>query len=322
MAESLGSGAYGTAFLVNGYVLKLQKIYAKERKRDIKYVHWREIDTMSNLYKNNILAHHMPRLISHKIDNKKVKYIHPNCNNIPSSMQRDIQRRNESPYTFCIKMSYVGKRIGSSRNLSQKSRSSMMIQILNFLYEMNSMGYSHNDIHWDNILRAEKPCKVKIGYNKYMEFPETFSLIDFGISDHAKISGKRAVQRACSYQDVAYLYLNLLLEGHWSDIYPSYINNDVHPIIEVAQNFGFIKSSIIRDCPSLHRDLEDLIDNGGDTYDKLVTASIMLCYASTDKRFKKIFNKVGNIPGLRNIRHIYSRESHINSWINEYNKHI
>lgn len=318
MATSLGSGAYGTAFLVDGNVLKLQKIYAKERKCDLKYVHWREIDVMKNLYGDPILAPYMPKLLDYKIDYGKVKYVHPVCKNIPTTMQRDIERRNESPYTFCIKMNYVGKRVESAEALSPKSRAIMMVQMLNFIYQMNSKGYSHNDIHWDNILRADKPCRVKLGHNNYIDFPETFSLIDFGVADHAKISGKIAVQKACSHQDVAYLYLNILLERHWDDIYPSYINNDMHPIIEAAQRVKFATSKLIKDCPSLRRDVRDLVDHGGDTYDKLVTASVMLCYASFDKRFKKIFKNASIQECIKNIKYIYSREDHITAWVEEY----
>lgn len=315
MAKILGSGAYGTAYLIDGYVIKLQKIFAKEKKRNMKYPHWREIDAMEVLSKDDIIAKHIPELIAYKTDSK-LPYIHPKMDNLPSKMQREIELRNQSPFTFAIKMSYVGQPISDFSALSQKSIITMMLQLITLLYDINSKGYSHNDIHPHNILRAAKPCNLTI-LGETVSFDETYYIIDFGLCDNPKISGSYGAQKANSHQDIAYLYMNILLENRWDKIYASYIRES-HPIINIAKECNSAQKRLELIQPSLKADIDKMMSDTEGDYYQLVTAAILLCYTRTGK-FKKQY-KPNHFIGIENIIHIHHKNEHLQSWLKLYHK--
>lgn len=190
--KKIGKGMHGTTFLVsynnNKYALKIQNIMSNYyRNQNV----FREI----NLYKyinnldNNYLKLFFTKLYGYEIYN--------NCEH-KQERKNSIEKQryfNIDNTKLCIKflMEFKGTEtlhnffIKNKNKLTEKQIYSFCIQVCNIIYILYLGGYSHNDLHLNNImiqktnLKFFNFMKYKIPYEGYQ-----LSAIDYGKNIHKK----------------------------------------------------------------------------------------------------------------------------------------
>ena len=198
--KKLGSGTFGTSYLVKTikdnkkYVLKTQKIFysdkkLKEKVRDYKEQIWREIDLHEfiNKIKDTNDQSFFTKLYDYKIFN--------NCDNTQiNELFTHIpyfKKLNESKWCIKYLLEYKEgitlKDFLLKNTLSEKQIYSILLQLCKIILILYNGGYSHSDLHLDNII-------INNTKNKYFDFMDKkipfngykINVIDYGFSLHEK----------------------------------------------------------------------------------------------------------------------------------------
>ncbi len=195
--KKLGSGSFGTSYLVKTiknkeYVLKNQKIIYSEKKlrenvRDYKEQIWREIDLhefINTLNEKDQMF--FTKLYDYKILNKCDIQNDTLFKNIPYFKKLDESK-------WCIKFLLEYKE-GESLNvfllkntLTDKQIYSILLQLCKIILILYNGGYSHSDLHLENIIINTTTKKYfdfmdkKIPFNGYQ-----INVIDYGLALHEK----------------------------------------------------------------------------------------------------------------------------------------
>jgi serine/threonine protein kinase len=197
--KKLGTGASGTSYLVKTsnnkkeYVLKIQKLLYSEKKlkdnvRDYKEQIWREIDLhefINTLDEKEQIF--FTKLYDYKIEN--------NCNNIETNklFQNIPYFKKLDKSKWCIKylLDYKEgltlKDFLIKNTLIEKQIYSILLQLCKIILIFYNGGYSHGDLHLENIIINNTNNKYfyfmdkKIPFNGYQ-----INVIDYGFSLHKK----------------------------------------------------------------------------------------------------------------------------------------
>lgn len=185
--KKLGSGLWGTVYLVKdgrrNKALKVTKISELHTKKSLEHSIWREIDFASK-YKNN---HHFMHLYDYNIiDNCKHKQ--PIKSQLDNYRKERIHKLNKSKWCSILLYDVKDDTLDNIIDkLNKKQLYSMTIQIIYALYQMNSKGYYHRDVDFDNIAYVKTKRKtIKVFNYDVPTFGYIFSLIDYGNILHDK----------------------------------------------------------------------------------------------------------------------------------------
>jgi serine/threonine protein kinase len=148
--KKLGSGQFGTTYLVEKdgkkYAMKMEKIYKKDIKKSFKSEVWREIDFASKLGKK--YPNQFTRLYEYDIID--------NCKHTQKYDEKFLQKFiDRTKSKFCSRKIYslvdttLDKYIDKVD--SKNKFYSIIAQICYIIYLMNKNGYTHNDLHIGNI---------------------------------------------------------------------------------------------------------------------------------------------------------------------------
>jgi hypothetical protein len=196
ITKKLGSGVYGTTYLVKKnnikYALKIEKILNKEIKEDSSSPVWRDIyfaKYFGNLYPDHFMKIHEYDII----DNCKHEQIYPEyIKYYNKKLQDSLSERIQS--NFCSRKIY--SLIDSPlkdiipRLKNQNEIYSIIIQICYIIYLMNKHNYTHNDINNDNIgvIYTNKDKHLKIFNEDIPTYGYQLNLIDYGYVLHDKFN--------------------------------------------------------------------------------------------------------------------------------------
>jgi serine/threonine protein kinase len=197
--KKLGSGSFGSSYLVKTiknnnkeYVLKIQKILYSDKKlkdniRDYKEQIWREIDLhefINTIDKKDQVF--FTKLFEYKIDD--------NCDIQTSELYKDIpyfKKLYESKWCIKFLLEYKDgitlKDFLLKNTLNEKQIYSILLQLCKIILILYNGGYSHGDLHLENIIINKTNNKFfdfmdkKIPFNGYQ-----INVIDYGFSLHKK----------------------------------------------------------------------------------------------------------------------------------------
>jgi serine/threonine protein kinase len=194
--KKIGSGVFGTTYLVNyknkKYALKIQHILEEDKIKNFKNEIWREMDLyqfINKLNKNDQLF--FTKLYDYQI--------YDNCKHIQKREFEidDDLIENLDNSTWCIKylLEYHGTttlyKFLSTKNLTDKKAISFMLQICKIIYLLYQGGYSHNDLHFNNLMIKKTSKKYFTFMNKNIPYcGYQISAIDFGKVLHKKFNIK------------------------------------------------------------------------------------------------------------------------------------
>ena len=195
--KEIGAGVNGTTYLVKyknkDYAMKIQHILDEDRIVDFNKALWRELEPynyietlkkedqyfFARLYGYNIYdqcKHIQKRFFRKKKENTQI---------------RNLKKLDESDWCVKYLMDFKGtqtlKEFINKKNLSIYQIYSIMLQICKIIYVLYEGGYSHNDLHLDNIMITPTKKKTfnlmnrRIPYNGYQ-----ISAIDYGNILHKK----------------------------------------------------------------------------------------------------------------------------------------
>ena len=173
--KELGHGMFGTTYLVElnskKYALKIEKIteFNVFQKFNTKYQEWREIifsEKFGNKYPEQFI-----KLYTWDIINN-CEYNNPNNPNdliyLPKEVQQTLKDKSNSKY--CIRKLYSLVDTDLSKiikNLNKKQIYSLIIQLAHIIWLLKTKGYSHNDLHGQNIgVINTKKKYINIFHNK------------------------------------------------------------------------------------------------------------------------------------------------------------
>ena len=203
--KELGAGMFGTTYLVNykekQYAQKIQHILPKDKKQDFNNEMWRELDLynyISKLPKNEQLF--FVKLHGYQIYNnckhtqKRPFKVHFSDKN--NEFAKIIQKLDNSNWCVSFLLDYkgtttLGKFLCNYTNIAPKLIYSICLQICNIIYILYKGGYSHNDLHANNIMINKTEKKHFNFMNKKIPY-EGFQLsaIDYGEVLHNKFGIK------------------------------------------------------------------------------------------------------------------------------------
>ncbi len=195
--KEIGAGVFGTTYLVNyknkEYALKIQHILNEDREQDFNKTLWRELEPYNyfeTLKKED--QSFFLRLYGYNI--------YDQCKHIQKRFFRKIKENTEiinikklDKSEWCIQylMDFKGnqtlKEFLNKKKVNYQQIYSIMLQICKIVYLLYEGGYSHNDLHLDNIMITPTLKKTfnfmnkRIPYNGYQ-----ISAIDYGNILHKK----------------------------------------------------------------------------------------------------------------------------------------
>lgn len=196
----LGKGHYGTTYLLKHknkqYAFKIQKILESERENDNQNYIWREID-----FNNNFIAklnvddkYFFMEIYDYEITN--------NCNHKQFTITNNSDEYNieldKSDYCIYYLMElingltvndFIYYNLKLNYKISSKLLINLGLQFIKSIQLLSSYGYSHNDIHFDNMMLTKIPrnCKsFNLNNNKIKKYKYQFKLIDYGLMNHKK----------------------------------------------------------------------------------------------------------------------------------------
>jgi len=182
--KKIGIGGQGEINLVEiknkKYVLKLEKIFEKDIKKNLSSTFWREIEfnnTICNKY-----PHFFYQLYNYDIIN--------NCNFKLDNPYKIfyIDELNKSNYCSRKIYEYVDTTLDKIIDkLKLHELYSILAQISYAIYIMNKHGYTHNDLHLLNIgIKKTKIKYIDIFDKKIPTYGNNVKIIDFGSVLHKK----------------------------------------------------------------------------------------------------------------------------------------
>jgi len=204
--KKLSAGMLGTTYLCEyknkEYALKIQHILEKDQYKDYSNELWRELDLYKYISK-------MPsedqlfftRLYNYKIYNdcthKQIRPFKIDMNDKKNEFAQRLKKLDESEWCVKYLLEYKGKLtlgkflIKYWHKLNLEQIYSILMQIIHIIMLLKKGGYSHNDLHTDNIMINKTNKKyfvmngIKIKYNGYQ-----LSAIDYGEVLHKKFNMK------------------------------------------------------------------------------------------------------------------------------------
>lgn len=191
LKNKLGSGMFGTVYLATyknrkkNYAIKIEKIAKDNIKYNINTQDWREIEfsiKFANKYPDQFITLYTFDVVD------DCKHIQEYANNkIPQHLPQNIITRLEEKQSskYCIRKVYslLDTSLGSIIDtLKPENFYSLIAQISYCVFLMHKHGYTHNDLHSQNIgvLYVNKNKKIKIDKYKIPTFGYQFKAIDFG----------------------------------------------------------------------------------------------------------------------------------------------
>jgi len=161
--KEIGFGAMGTTYLAiknnKEYALKIQKILPYHVKKNEKHSLWREI----NLYK---YISTLSKKEQHFFVNMHEYKIYDNCEHIQKrnfdidkvdkKLSNLLHKLDKSQWCISMLMDYVKgdnlSKFMSTKNITPKMAYNFLLQIINICLILYKGGFSHNDLHFDNIM--------------------------------------------------------------------------------------------------------------------------------------------------------------------------
>jgi hypothetical protein len=170
--KELGHGMVGTTYLVKlgnkKYALKIEKISEKNLKTNTKFSEWREIEFSEKF--GNFHPDQFIQLIKYDIvDNCEHNQVYPgDLKYLPENVSNYLIEKNKSKY--CIRKVYSLVDCDLSKiivQLDKKQIYSLIVQNAYIIYLLESNGYSHNDLHSQNIgvIKTKKKYIKILGSN-------------------------------------------------------------------------------------------------------------------------------------------------------------
>lgn len=181
--KELSSGANGTAYLVERggvkMVYKIEKMDVFDENTPLQSEYYRQVDFNKNIaieHPNNFLV-----LKSHGII-YDCEYVHPKTEEFEKSIDENRKRifKRKNTQSDCYFLLYTPFLDGSYREIRKiiyqdpKLFIDFIYQIINSINIMRKKGYSHNDLHSNNLMYK----KINDGYQWY--------IIDYGSVYHEK----------------------------------------------------------------------------------------------------------------------------------------
>jgi hypothetical protein len=182
--KKLGSGQFGTTYLVEKdnkkYALKIEKIYKRDMKKSYKSDVWREIDfatTLSNKYPEQFMTLYEYDFI----DNCK------HTQKYDESFLEKFFERTKSKYCSRKIYSLVDTTLEDYKIKSREQFYSIVTQLCYILYAMYKNGYTHNDFHIGNIgIIFTNKEKIKVFDTEIKTYGVIVQAIDYGAVLHHK----------------------------------------------------------------------------------------------------------------------------------------
>ena len=193
--KELGYGLYGTTYLAKYYnklyALKIQHILEKDSNKDYNNEIWREMSLYNYINKLNKeeqlfftkLYDYSICKCEHKQKRDGLTKSHPNY--------KKIIKLDKSPWCIKYLTEYKGKYTLNlflqKKKISSKLAYSFALQIAKIMLTLYKGGYSHNDMHFGNIMVTKTSKKYFILNNKKIPYcGYILSSIDYGEVLHKK----------------------------------------------------------------------------------------------------------------------------------------
>jgi serine/threonine protein kinase len=287
--KELGYGMIGTIYLVKKdgkkYVMKIEKIDKKDIRKNLKSYVWREIDfaeKVANLYPDQFMQLIEYDIIPKCKHDQKYSTLFEDFGTVGSKIERNLKRVAKSEYCIRKIYSYVDS-VFYNISLTQEAFYSLITQLAYAIHIMHSNGYTHNDLHTNNIgIKYTKRKYVKIFDYKIPTFGYQIQILDYGTVLNKKYSlrGKDFLNRSNKNIHTSNLKYELIGTIK-SYLYSLYKNTD--EINEKAiESFKKMKEYDI---------ISKLVDS--DDYDKLDLFGLMY-----PKKYSKIIKFKGNMENL------------------------
>ena len=199
----LGTGMFGTTYLtiIDGkkYALKTQHILPVHRKKNYKYELWRELDLYKYIDKlSNNDKKFFTQLHSYNIyNNCKHKQKRPFKLKKEGSFFEEMTKLDKSSWCIDMLIDYHGKwtcgKYLTTHSITSKQCYSLIVQIFKIIDILYKGGYSHNDLHLDNVMMKKTNEKYFTYKNKRIPY-RGYQLvaIDYGEVLHKKFKIKHA----------------------------------------------------------------------------------------------------------------------------------
>lgn len=205
--KKLGSGMLGTTYLVQNsvtkkkYALKIQHILPKDRKKDYKNELWRELDLYEFINKlrpneqqffTKLHAYEIFDKCTHDQNKQRIEPIKKEC---VTPLCERLKKLDKSDWCVKFLLDYHGKstlgKYLATHSMNVRQMYSIILQICLIHSVLYKGGYSHGDLHMNNIM-------VSPTSQSHFEFMNTkvsfFGLkiisIDYGEVRHAKFKNK------------------------------------------------------------------------------------------------------------------------------------
>ncbi len=184
--KELGHGMVGTTYLAKlgnkKYALKIEKISEKNLKPNTKFSEWREIE-FSEKFGNSHPDQFIKLIKYDVVDNCEHKQVYSgDLKYLPENVSKYLIEKNNSKY--CIRKVYSLVDCDLSKiidQLDKKQIYSLIVQNAYIIYLLKSNGYSHNDLHSQNIgvIKTKKKYINILGLN-VPTFGYQYVALDFG----------------------------------------------------------------------------------------------------------------------------------------------
>jgi serine/threonine protein kinase len=196
----LGSGMFGTTYLVkynnNNYALKIQNILKSDKNKSYKKSLWRELDLYDYINKLKLQQQNFfTKLYSYEIindcDHKQIRPYKIDFNNKKDKFATKLSKLDKSNYCVKLLTEYKGnitlQQYLYKNKLTVFQTYSIILQISNIMLILYEGGYSHNDLHTENIMLNFTEEKTFTFLNKRIPFYGLhISVIDYGEVLHKK----------------------------------------------------------------------------------------------------------------------------------------
>ncbi len=273
--KKLGSGAFGDTFLVKykdkRYAMKIENIPEEEIKKDLSSPIWREIEFATTMHKE--CPNHIMKLYEYDIiENCTHKHhdpiqndsFHPN----PKKFQEYYDKKMNSKH--CLRMIYslVDVTIEQhQKELIKKPKEvwySLFIQYFYVMYCLQKKGYSHNDLHSNNIglVFTENKTMTVFKYYPIPTFGYKLVLMDYGLVLNEKypmherhyVMGNEKDKHEYSMQYDCQRMIN-----HYLEMNPSY-NKIKNKIEDLTPNYNYLETLNLFDT-TVGDNLQEMINS-------------------------------------------------------------
>ena len=195
IVKKLGAGMVGTTYLASyknkKYALKIEKIAKNNLKQDISTRDWRDVNFSENFANKHpdqfitLYAYDIVNDCTHVqeyADNKIPQYL-------PKYVIKMLEDKQKS--TYCIRKVYslIDDNFNNIyKSLTKEQFYSFMGQIAYIYLLLQKSGYTHNDLHSDNIgfVHVDKNKKLNILKYKFPTLGIQIKALDYGMILHDK----------------------------------------------------------------------------------------------------------------------------------------